>query len=170
VTQRRLVLLAIWTVTAALAGSASRPAPADDKKPVEKVDVQKDIYPFLRKHCVSCHNDVTGRAKPSLTDYQDAKAIRKDGDTWRMIIKLTASGVMPPANRAKATATEITRFTRNAERLLEPPDFERPRDRSRGPTSLRSEKRRSPIGGSKFHRAQPTPQPDGPIRSFHRRY
>lgn len=105
-------------VAAALVFPASRPAPAGDKQPDEKVDVQKDIYPFLRKHCVSCHNDVTGNAAPSLTDFQDAKAIRKDGATWRTVIKLTTTGAMPPAHSPKPAAKDVERFNRSAEALL----------------------------------------------------
>ena len=74
---RTVVVVLFWVALWHLAG---RPAPADDKKPAENVDVQKDVYPFLRKYCVSCHNDVTGSARPSLTDFQDAKSIRKEGD------------------------------------------------------------------------------------------
>jgi len=109
----------VLSAVAALAHLASRPAPADDKKRDEKVDVQKDMYPFLRKHCVSCHNDVTGNAKPSLTDFQDAKAIRKDSETWRTVVKVTGAGTMPPAGRAKPAAKDIERFTKNGNLVLE---------------------------------------------------
>lgn len=113
---RTVVVVLFWVALWHLAG---RPAPADDKKPAENVDVQKDVYPFLRKYCVSCHNDVTGSARPSLTDFQDAKSIRKEGDTWRTVVKVTAAGTMPPAGRAKPGAKDVERFTTNGNLVLE---------------------------------------------------
>ena len=113
---RTVVVLLSWVVLAHL---ASRPAPADDNKPAEKVDVQKDVYPFLRKHCVSCHNDVTGSARPSLTDFQDAKAIRKDRETWGAVLKTVTAGTMPPAGRPKPAKKDVERFTTNGNVLLQ---------------------------------------------------
>ncbi|WP_020468052.1 hypothetical protein [Zavarzinella formosa] len=39
--------------------------PSKKPEPDAPVQVLKDIYPFLRKNCNSCHNDVTpGRSVP----------------------------------------------------------------------------------------------------------
>jgi hypothetical protein len=114
---RPLALLLLFGAAALALGDSA--APADDKKDDKPVDVQKDVYPFLRKHCVSCHNDVTGTAEPSLTHFQTADAIHKDADAWRLVLKTIAIGTMPPAGRPKPAKKDVDGFTRNGNRALE---------------------------------------------------
>jgi len=104
---------------AALALGAGSTAPADEKQPDDPVNVQKDVYPFLRKHCVSCHNDVTGTADPSLTHFQTADAIRKDAETWRAMLKTVTAGTMPPAGRPKPAKKDAENFAQKGQRVLE---------------------------------------------------
>ncbi len=115
---RPLALVVLFGAAALAIGGFA--APADDKNPAEKVDVQKDVYPFLRKHCVSCHNDVTGTAEPSLTHFQTADAIRKDADAWRLVLKTVEAGTMPPAGRPKPAKKDAERFTTSGNVLLKP--------------------------------------------------
>lgn len=98
---------------------ASAPAAAADPTPVS---VMKDVYPFLKKHCVSCHNDVAPRAERSLTGYQDAAAIRKDRAVWDEVLKHVEAKSMPPACERPPTAAEVTAFARAVGRLREQTD------------------------------------------------
>ncbi len=72
------------------------PPPPDGTTRGGAVDVQKDLYPFLRKHCLSCHNNVTRSAKTSLTNYQDPAAVRKYRATWLDALRSLPTARCPP--------------------------------------------------------------------------
>src|SRR5213596_2311464 len=60
------------------APAADEPAPA-----VEKASVyEKDILPFLKKHCFSCHGNGKAKADLSFDKFKDAKSVLADPKTW----------------------------------------------------------------------------------------
>lgn len=85
-----------------------------DEKPVA---VQRDVYPFLKRHCVSCHNDADPKARRSLTGYQDKESIRADAEAWDDIVKHVRDGTMPPAQSKQPTPKEAAAFLDHVARL-----------------------------------------------------
>ncbi|MBN9524439.1 hypothetical protein J0H58_38980 [bacterium] len=104
----------MWTgltlFVAAAVGGGNQP-------PAQPVNIQKDIYPFLRRHCVSCHNDTSPGALRSLTGYQDETAIRRDPGGWAEVVRLVESRAMPPANSPRPPAPDRDRFLQYAREL-----------------------------------------------------
>jgi hypothetical protein len=94
---RHFILLAI-----ALAGlvPASRPptALAQTAKPATAEDgsFEREIAPFLKKHCLDCHSGEEPEGEVALEDFKDAAAIAADQKTWQRVIAMLQTGAMPP--------------------------------------------------------------------------
>jgi uncharacterized sulfatase len=88
--------------------------PAGGRPPVA---VMKEVYPYLRRYCVACHNDAAPRAERSLTGYQDAAAIRASGPVWDDVLRHVEAGSMPPAGERQPPAAESAAFVRAVRRL-----------------------------------------------------
>ncbi len=115
-----VTLPAATAVGLAVAGRpAPLPKPAAGHRPVA---VMKDVYPFLKKYCVSCHNDAAPRAERSLTGYQDAASILKDRPVWDDVLRHAEAGSMPPAGDRQPPAAEVAAFARAVRRLRDRAD------------------------------------------------
>ncbi|OWK40182.1 sulfatase [Fimbriiglobus ruber] len=99
--------------------------PAESKRPEggQPVSVMTDVYPFLKKHCVSCHNDAAPRAERTLTGYQDAASILNDRSVWDDVLRHVEAKSMPPAAERQPLATETAVFVRNVRQLREQADM-----------------------------------------------
>lgn len=97
--------------------AAPRVAAAEPAGVERPVSVMKDVYPFLKRHCVSCHNAAAPRASQPLTDYQDAASIRRDRAVWDDVLLHVEAGSMPPAGERQPTAAEAAAFARTVRRL-----------------------------------------------------
>lgn len=77
---------------------------------------------FVKKHCIACHGDKEPQAELSLTKFGDEAAILKARKTWQKILRMVEQGEMPPKERPKPTADEITSFTQSVNDLFDKAD------------------------------------------------
>ncbi len=74
-------------------------------------DFDDTAWPFLEKHCVECHDDVT--AKGGLDLYSAVKAEiagAKDVDQWTAIFDRVDHGEMPPKKKKRPESAEKSAF------------------------------------------------------------
>ncbi|HYV38458.1 MAG TPA: DUF1592 domain-containing protein [Gemmataceae bacterium] len=107
-----LVTLVLFTGVAiqAVVRSATTPAAVVDdaqQAKVDKVTYEKDILPFLKKHCFSCHGDGKAKAGMSFDKFRDNDSVTKDRKTWDNVLHMLESREMPPKERPKPELAEV---------------------------------------------------------------
>lgn len=74
------------------------------------VDFEKQVRPFLTRHCPACHSDKKPKGDLSLdrlsTDF-DSPAV---GERWQLALKRVRAGEMPPKGKPRPSEQEIQPF------------------------------------------------------------
>lgn len=83
----------VWVLLGA--GVLAFPALGDEVSVFSKME--KDILPFLEKHCLECHDSSSAKADINLEPLWDAKAARLDVRLWDKIEDQVRNRQMPPA-------------------------------------------------------------------------
>ena len=84
------------------ASSADQPgSPAVAAKGTSTTSFEKDVVPFLAKHCFSCHGGGKNKGELALDKYRDVKQLLKDRDVWETVAEMVRTGEMPPKDKAK---------------------------------------------------------------------
>jgi hypothetical protein len=78
-------------------------SPAD----ASKSTFQKEILPFLSKHCFSCHGNGKAKSGLSFDKFKDDKSVLEDRKTWDSVQHMLENREMPPAGRPKPEFAEI---------------------------------------------------------------
>lgn len=68
---------------------------------------QKEIMPFVTKHCYSCHGNGEAMGDFSLEEFKDAKALHKGPEHWDRIIEMLHDRAMPPEDEPQPTQAEV---------------------------------------------------------------
>jgi hypothetical protein len=72
-----------------------------------KPTYEKDIKPFLKKHCFSCHGDGKAKAGLSFDKFKDDDSVYQDRKTWDSVQHMLETREMPPKERPKPEEVEI---------------------------------------------------------------
>ncbi|MEY3949080.1 MAG: hypothetical protein RJB43_435 [Verrucomicrobiota bacterium] len=87
--------------------------------PLSAQDFQKDIVPFLHKHCYDCHDAEQEKGHLNLEAFKDDTRFFRDQRVWREVINQVTSGEMPPAKKkVRPTAAEIEGLQTAIHKLL----------------------------------------------------
>ena len=128
--RRCLLLLAI--AFAGVPGTARVPSAAaqDKSKPAIAQDdsFQRDIAPFLKKHCLDCHTGDEPEGDVALEDFKDAEAIAADQKTWQRVIAMLQSGAMPPEDAPQPMEPERRKVIGWIEKMIYNLDCDAPPD------------------------------------------
>src|SRR5690242_5766714 len=73
---------------------------------------------FLKRYCVSCHNDRLRTAGLAL-DRIDTAHVAADSEIWEKVVKKLRTGSMPPANRPRPDAATYDTIASWFERALD---------------------------------------------------
>lgn len=69
------------------------------------------VEPFLKSHCLLCHNAKMKVGGLSLEGYSDSKAALKDRDIWEKVVEKLRTGQMPPKGIPAPPPVEVARVT-----------------------------------------------------------
>ena len=107
--------------------------PAAAAREAARPSFEKDVVPFLAKHCYSCHGGGKNRGDLTLDKYQDEQAIVKDREVWENVVEMVRTGEMPPKakGRPRPTPAEVELATRAIDDLLDRFDCTGPRNDGR---------------------------------------
>ena len=92
------ILLGILFFAAAGPLAAERAGAADQVPPGTFGDT---IQPFLKEHCINCHNPEKRKGDLSLEAIDGNIAGGKDIQTWKSVAEMIATGEMPPVGRPR---------------------------------------------------------------------
>ncbi|HEX5105366.1 MAG TPA: DUF1592 domain-containing protein [Pirellulaceae bacterium] len=84
--------MAILTAVATCAPAAAQ----TPKPPANDQAFQRDVVPFLTKHCLDCHSGKEPEGEVSLDVFKGPASIAADQKTWQRVIEMLRSGAMPP--------------------------------------------------------------------------
>ena len=85
-------LLAPWGISSADEPPA-RLAPA---RAPSSTSFEKEVIPFLARHCCSCHGGGKSKGELALDKYRNVKELLKDREVWETATDMVRTGEMPP--------------------------------------------------------------------------
>lgn len=75
---------------------------------------QRDVAPFLKKHCYDCHADGVRKGRVSFDDFDSEKELFAEKKMWLAALKNVRAGIMPPHEEGvpRPEPSEIENFAR----------------------------------------------------------
>lgn len=92
---------------AALVPFAAPDAPTDT---ASAPDFERDVRPFLERHCVECHQGADPEGDLDLTPHLDEAHARASFDDWDYLRERVLDGDMPPRSRPRPGGAESETF------------------------------------------------------------
>ena len=83
------------------------------------------VQPFLKSHCLACHNGQLKTANLNFDDYPDSKAAIGQTEIWEKVLDKLSAGKMPPPGRPAPGAREIEAVSGWIEGVLKRSGFPR---------------------------------------------
>ncbi len=131
----KLRILALTAVLGVFAASCAEEPPVrvDPAKEPSATRFEKDVVPFLTKHCFACHGGGKSKGDLTLDRYRDEQAILKDREVWENVSEMVHTGQMPPKakGRPRPAPSEVEHATRAIHEILERSDCTGPRNDGR---------------------------------------
>ncbi len=84
-------------------GEEARPATAAAG---ETLDFERDVRPFFRRYCTSCHGRRKQTAKLNLSIYTSPDSVLKDRKTWEKVLDMLVQREMPPSDKRQPDEAE----------------------------------------------------------------
>src|SRR5581483_10851403 len=78
----------------------------------------RDIAPFLKTYCNSCHSERRRRGKMSLETYKDDPRMSEDRKVWASVARALRAHDMPPEDKPQPKPEEIQVVTAWIDRQL----------------------------------------------------
>src|SRR4051794_13870005 len=104
------------------AAASNRPRAAGE------ADFNRDVVPFLAKHCYSCHGNGKRKADLALDSFRDELAIQENREIWENVLEMVRTGEMPPKPRPKPAMAETEAALGALDRILASFDCTGPRN------------------------------------------
>src|SRR4029453_7949959 len=120
---KQIALVLALVVTGELVCAQDKPTPTFDK----------DILPFLKTHCFHCHGNGKQEADLSLDKYTDDESLLKDRKTWENVKHMLRAGEMPPKERPRPPAGDISAVLTSIDDVLDSLDCHKVRNVGRVP-------------------------------------
>jgi hypothetical protein len=104
------------------------PRPASGKGPgtADESVYQKDILPFLKTHCFTCHGSGKAKADLSFGKYTDDKSLLPDRKLWDNVQHMLTVREMPPPERPQPKPAEVDAVSRAIKGVFDRSDAARP--------------------------------------------
>ncbi len=115
-----LVLLTGVAIQAAVRNNDAPQAVAEKAPPADggKSAFQKDILPFLKKHCYACHGDGKAKGDLSFEKFKDDESVLQDRKTWDSVQHMLETHEMPPTGRPKPEPAEVETAVKSVRQLF----------------------------------------------------
>ncbi len=74
-----------------------------------------DIFTFVKKNCVACHNATVTNGDVNLAAFETAQSFDENRETWERAVSKIKTGEMPPPAMKKPPAADTLAFTKYLE-------------------------------------------------------
>jgi len=118
-----------------LSADSTRPSYAAQNDDKSTVSYGKDLVPFLKKHCFSCHADGKKKGGMSFDKYKNDEDVQKDRATWEAVRDVIETKQMPPKDRPQPNADEAKAALRSIDGVLA--NFDCTKNRNVGRVTIR---------------------------------
>jgi mono/diheme cytochrome c family protein len=102
-----LLALSVATPVSRSADPQAAPTPSLNTAGGAGQSYQKDVLPFLKRHCFACHGDGKAKADLSFDKYTDDASLVPDRKLWDNVLHMLKAGEMPPKERPKPPPAEV---------------------------------------------------------------
>jgi hypothetical protein len=119
-----LILLGVWE----LPHSSGAPSVPVSPKSQPPANFDRDVLPFLAKHCFACHGNGKKRGGFSLEKFTSADAFQHNRKVWENVLQMVRTGEMPPRERARPPIQEVAAAVQSLDTLLGEFDCTGPRN------------------------------------------
>ena len=86
---------------------------------VQASTFDREVKPFLTRHCLQCHNANLRTAEINLGDFDPEHPVRNQQDLWQAVLRELRGGRMPPPGNPRPTVEQLRRVDRWIEARLE---------------------------------------------------
>jgi hypothetical protein len=81
-------------------------------------DWSEPLRPFLKTHCLACHDAATQKGDLRLDTLTADTSTNETLDAWRLVLKRTRDGEMPPPKKPRPASDELANFVKVIEAEL----------------------------------------------------
>jgi cytochrome c553 len=105
-----LFVVLVCTVTLLAASSLAAFPAQKGQRPASHGPFATVVPPFLKTHCVRCHNSTTANAGLNLEELQTQASLETSAETWSLIARKVRIGEMPPPDAPRPDASKARAF------------------------------------------------------------
>lgn len=84
--------------------------PVENVRAADERPSYAPVETFVKKHCLSCHNEKEPKAGLSLVQFHSAADVVTQRKAWDSVVSMVEIGEMPPADRPQPSADETAAF------------------------------------------------------------
>ena len=88
----------------------------------EGIEIPGEVWGFLDKHCLECHDDLTAKGGLDLYALDEAESSRATVEKWSQVFDRILAGEMPPRDQPRPTETAIESFQESMSPVLKKAD------------------------------------------------
>ena len=100
-------------------------------EPLKVTAFQQDLLPFVKRHCVKCHNEQEAEGEVNLTRFTKVEQLLAERKVWHKVVKQLKAGAMPPDGEPQPDPEQRNAVTRWLEQALVHVDPNQPVDPGR---------------------------------------
>ncbi len=100
-------------------------------EPLKFEAFNRDLLPFVNRHCAKCHNDKEAEGEVNLARFTKPEQLLAERKLWQKVVKQLKAGAMPPDGEPRPDAEARNTVTRWLEQALVYVDPTRPVDPGR---------------------------------------
>src|SRR5262245_869573 len=101
------LVLSVGTLASRSADVPVAPPPRLKADGANQSAYQKDILPFLKRHCFACHSGAKPKAELAFDKYTDDASLVPDRKVWDSVRHMLKVREMPPPERPQPKAAEV---------------------------------------------------------------
>ncbi len=104
---------------------------ATSAEPLPFGTFQRDLVPFVKRHCVKCHNNSDAEGAVNLARFSSVEQLLAERKVWHKVVKQLKAGAMPPDGEPRPDAEQRNIVTLWLEKALVYVDPSQPVDPGR---------------------------------------
>lgn len=89
-------------------------------EPLKFEAFNRDLLPFVNRHCAKCHNDKEAEGEVNLARFTKPEQLLAERKLWQKVVKQLKAGAMPPEGERKLQPAKRRKSLRKRLRSTNP--------------------------------------------------